>query len=107
MLVVALLAIVLVAAAPAIAQVTQPFKESNIKSGAASPKTDISNSGNNVNMCPTVEQDANTGNVANEQGVTQYDTETGDIDFEGSSIDIEPSTTATCDQSISEAVAAE
>ena len=106
MLVVALLAIVLVAAAPAIAQVTQPFRESNIKSGAASPKADMSNSGNNVNMCPTVEQDANTGNVANEQGVTQYDLTQGDLDFTGSSINIDPSTTGQCDQSISEAVAA-
>ena len=108
MLVVALLAIVLVAAAPAIAQVAQPFKESNIKSGAASPKTDISNSGNNVNMCPTIGQDANTGNVANEQGVVQYDIPTpSDFDFTGSSITITPDVTATCDQSISEAVAAE
>jgi hypothetical protein len=49
---------------------------------------------------------ANTGNVANEQGVVQYQTTTDDIDFTGSSITIEPSTTATCDQTIEQAAAA-
>ena len=107
MMLAAMLAIVVVVAAvPAIAQVSQEFSERRITSGSASPKVAISNSGDNANLCPTVQQTANTGNVANEQGVTQYQTDTGDIDFSGSSIIIEPTTTATCDQTISDAVAA-
>jgi carbonic anhydrase len=88
MLVVAMLAVVLVAAAPAIAQVTQGFKESGIKSGSASPKVEIKNSGNGVNECGPIQQIAQTGNVLNEQGVTQYNDTTADISFDGSTINV-------------------
>ena len=60
----------LVAAAPAIAQVaSQEFSERRITGGKASPLVSRSSTGDNVNMCPTVEQVANTGNVANQQGM--------------------------------------
>jgi hypothetical protein len=109
MLVVAMLAIVLVAAAPAIAQVAQGFSERRITSGAATPKVEIKNSGNNVNECDTIQQIVNTGNVANEQGVTQYQTKTDDILFnpdDPTQIVITPSETATCTQTIEQAAAA-
>src|ERR687885_2965522 len=104
-------AVGLVAAPPAIAQVAQGFSERRITSGPASPKVEVKNSGDNVNMCPTVQQVAQTGNVANEQGVVQYQTKTDDIDFTGSNITIgtpdEPATvTATCTQTIEQAAAA-
>jgi hypothetical protein len=106
MLVVAMLAIVLVAAAPAIAQVAQKFSESGDKSGPASPSFAFSNKGDNVNACPTDQQIANTGNVLNEQGADQYDLTQGDVDFGGSSITITPAETSECTQSISQAAAA-
>ena len=100
MLLGAMLAAVLVAAAPAFAQVSQEESERRITSGKASPSFSVSNKGNNANLCPTGQQVVQTGNVANEQGTTQYKTETDDIDFSGSSITIEPSTTAECTQTI-------
>jgi hypothetical protein len=111
MLVVAMLAIVLVAAAPAIAQVAQGFSERRITSGPATPKVEIKNAGNNVNECGPIQQIAQTGNVANEQGVTQYDTTTDDIDFSGSSISVgTPDAPATvdsvCTQTTEQAAAA-
>ena len=106
MLLGAMLAVVLVAAAPAIAQVAQGFSERRITSGAATPKVEIKNSGNNVNECDTIQQIVNTGNVANEQGVVQYQTKTDDIDFTGSSLTITPSTTAECTQTMDQAAAA-
>ena len=106
MLVVAMLAVVLVAAAPAIAQVAQGFGESRVTSGSASPKVEVKNTGDNVNLCPTVQQIANTGNVANEQGVVQYFSTADDLDFTGSSLTITPSETATCTQTIEQAAAA-
>ena len=106
MLVVAMLAVVLVAAAPAIAQVAQGFGESRVTSGSASPKVAVSNTGDNVNLCPSVQQTANTGEVANEQGAVQYFSTSGDLDFAGSSITITPSETATCTQTIEQAAAA-
>ena len=109
MLLGAMLAVVLVAAAPAIAQVAQGFSESRITSGKASPSVAISNKGDNVNMCPTVQQVAQTGNVANEQGVVQYQTKTDDILFnpdDPTQIVITPSETSECTQTIDQAAAA-
>ena len=105
-LVLALVAMLVVSALPAVAEISQEFSGRRITSGAASPKVAISNSGNNVNLCPTTQQVVNTGNVANEQGVTQYFTSTDDIDFTGSEISITPSVTATCDQALRQAAAA-
>ena len=106
MLLVAILAMVLVAAAPALAQVGQGFSERRITSGKASPSFSVSNKGNNVNLCPTGQQPVQTGNVANEQGVVQYVSKADDLDFSGSSITIEPSETAECTQTIEQAAAA-
>jgi hypothetical protein len=66
----------------------------------------VSNTGDNVNLCPTVQQVANTGQVLNEQGAVQYFSTSGDLDFAGSSITIEPSETATCTETIEQAAAA-
>src|SRR5919199_3347485 len=107
MLVVAMLLVVLVAALPALAQpVTQELSERRITSGTASPSVAISNKGDNVQMCPTIQQVAQTGNVANEQGVVQYKTDTDDIGFSGSELTVTPSTTAECTQTMDQAAAA-
>ena len=100
-LLVAILATTLVAAVPAIAQVSQEESERRIASGKASPKTEISNTGDQVNLCAAVLQAANTGNVANEQGVAQYaQYRAGDIEFEGSDITITPELVNQCEQTI-------
>ena len=83
--------------------VSQKFSERRVTSGSASPSSSFSNSGDNVNACPTTQQVTNTGNVTNQQGASQYNTSTGDIDASGSSITITPSVTATCDQSLNQA----
>jgi LPXTG-motif cell wall-anchored protein len=133
---------------------SQEFSERRIRSGAANPTTRISNTGDNVNICAPVQQIANTGNVANEQGVItgpgvipaygsrvddfgfvrdgvvflpdnderffilddrdgRFDdifdrdfNRNGDIDFEGSSINIDGSLSSECTQTISQAAAA-
>ena len=114
----------------------QEFSERRITSGAANPTTTIRNTGDNVNLCAPVQQVSNTGNVANEQGFVPVGNGFidngfvdngfidngfiddgflfpvdnfgfgGDVDFEGSNITIEPSATATCDQTINQAAAA-
>ena len=88
------------------APVSQEFSERRITSGKASPSSSFSNTGDNVNACPTTQQVVNTGNVANQQGVSQYNTTTDDIDLSGSSITIDSSATATCDQTLNQAAAA-
>ena len=106
MMLASMVAIVLVAAAPAIAQVGQEFSEARNKSGAASPKVAISNKGNNVNLCAQLQQAVQTGQVLNEQGVAQYLTKTDDIGLTGSEIGLTPSETAECVQQLSQAAAA-
>ena len=104
-------AIVLVAAAPALAQVSQGESERRITSGKSSPSFSVSNKGNNANLCPTGQQVGQTGNVANEQGVIQDASTADDLDFTGSSLTVGTENapadiTATCDQTINQAAAA-
>ena len=106
MLLAAMLAMVLVAAAPAIAQVGQGFSERRITSGKASPSVGISNKGTNVNQCITSMQSVQTGNVANTQGVVQYKGTVDDVDIEGSAILESPSESVNCTQLIEQAAAA-
>src|ERR671926_382527 len=102
----ALVAMVVVAAAPALAQVSQEQSERRITSGKSSPSFSVSNKGNNANLCPTGQQVGQTGNVANEQGAVQYQSKADDIDFSGSSLTITPDESATCTQTIEQAAAA-
>ena len=106
MLLAAMVAIVLVAAAPAVAQVAQGFSQEDVESGDVEPVVEISNKGNNVNACLTVHQSANSGNVQNEQGVVQYQTEVDDIGFGGSTITFETESAGECTQTIEQAAAA-
>ena len=92
-------------AAPTCPPASQEFSERRIQSGAASPSTGISNAGDNANLSPTSQQTANTGNVANEQGVVQSCSEADDIDFSGSSLTLSPSTTSESTQTIDQAAA--
>ena len=100
------LAIAVVAIAPAIAQVAQGFEEEDVESGDVEPVVEISNAGNNANICPVVHQSANSGNVQNEQGVVQYASESDDIGFGGSSIIIASESAGECVQTIEQAAAA-
>ena len=102
----ALVAMVVVAAAPALAQVSQEQSERRITSGKSSPSFSVSNKGNNANLCPTGQQVGQTGQVANEQGAVQYQSKADDIDFSGSSLTITPDESATCTQTIEQAAAA-
>src|SRR5918912_2163188 len=98
-----MLLIVLVATAPALAQ-GQGFSERRITSGKASPSFSFSNKGNNVNACPVAQQIAQTGNVANEQGVVEFESKADDIDFSGSELHVDgASVSAECTQTISQA----
>jgi hypothetical protein len=91
---------------PEDAVVSQEFSERRIQSGSASPSSSFSNTGDNVNACPTTQQVVNTGNVANQRGVTQYNSTTDDIDLTGSSINITSDQTVTCDQTLNQAAEA-
>ncbi len=107
MLLAALLAMVLVAAAPALAQVVQEFEQEEAESGDAEPEVAVANKGDSASVCAALLQTAQTGNVQNTQGVNQYGVEeSDDIEFEGSNITISPELAAACEQTIQQAAAA-
>ncbi len=106
MLLAAMVALALVAAAPAMAQLEHEFSQEDVESGGVEPVTEIANKGNNANICPTVHQSGQSGNVQNEQGVNQYQDEVDDIEFEGSNITIASESAGECVQTIEQAAAA-
>ncbi len=107
MLLAAMVALALVAAAPAMAQVGQGFSEEDVESGDVEPAVEIANKGDNVSLCAALLQDAQSGNVQNEQGVTQYQVpEADDIGFGGSNITLTPEAAQECEQVIRQAAAA-
>jgi hypothetical protein len=107
MVLAAMVALALVAAAPAVAQIGQGFEQEDVESGGAAPAVGIANKGNNVNLCNAVLQQAQSGNVQNEQGVSQYLAyDLDDIEFEGSTITITPELVSECTQVIEQAAAA-
>ena len=106
MLLGAIVAMVVVAAAPALAQVSNEFSERRDTSGTASPSVAVKNTGKNANICTALQQAAQTGQVLNEQGVVQYFSTADDLDFAGSELGLTPSETAECTQQIQQAAAA-
>ncbi len=106
MLLAAMVALALVAAAPAVAQIAQETEQEDVESGGAAPVTEIANKGNNVNLCAALLQNAQSGNVQNVQGASQYQIPLDDIEFEGSNITLTPEAAQECEQVIQQAAAA-
>src|SRR5215216_2207761 len=72
MLLAAMLAVVLVAAAPVVAQEVG-FDDQEFESGGIETETSLAIDGNNNNQCAGLLQFGQTGNFGNEQGTSQYD----------------------------------
>ncbi|HEY6752388.1 MAG TPA: hypothetical protein VI027_13850, partial [Rubrobacteraceae bacterium] len=58
--------------------------------------------------CANIQGVGNTGNAQNVIDLIQYDSVTDDFEFEevGSTIDVSPTNTATCDQQVNQAASA-
>ena len=107
MLLAALLAMLALAAIPAIAQVTQE-SEQEAESGELDQSFTVTSSGDNSNQCVGIQGVGNTGNSQNLLDVIQYGSTADDFEFEevGSSIDVSPSNTTSCDQQVNQAASA-
>src|SRR5918911_1367581 len=96
MMLAAMLALALVVAAPAIAQVDE--------TGAVTANFTATQSGNNSSQCVAPEQFGNTGSLQNGQAVLQYSSTVegpfGDVELEGSTFTFSPTETATCNQAV-------
>src|SRR3982751_3973217 len=97
MLVAALVAMVMVAAIPAIAQVTQS-PEQGVESGDSSQNFTVTGGGDNSNACQGIQGISNTGNAVNSTNVLQY-ASSGEVAVDDSgNFEISPSSTTTCNQ---------
>ena len=107
MLLAALLAMLAVAAIPAIAQVTQESEQEGEAADLDQTFT-ITNDGSNSNQCVGIQGIGNTGNAQNLTDVIQYGSEADDFEFEevGSTIDVSPTSTTSCDQQVNQAASA-
>jgi hypothetical protein len=107
MLLAAVLAMVIVAAVPAIAQIGQE-SEQETESGEVDQSFEVSSTGDNSTQCAGIQGVANTGNAQNQIDLIQYGSEADDFEFEevGSNIDVSPSSTTTCDQQVNQAASA-
>ena len=77
-------------------------------SGDINQSFNVSNTGDNSNQCAGIQGVANTGNAQNQIGVLQYGSEADDFSFEdsGSTIEVSPSNSTTCDQQVNQAASA-
>ena len=106
MMLATMLAMLLIVALPAIAQVSFGTGQEIGDTGNVTLNTTVTSSGNNGNQCVAPLQFGNTGNTQNAQGFLQYNSTADDIEFEGSSMTFTPSLTNTCQQTVQQAAAA-
>ncbi len=105
MLLAAMLALVLVAAAPLIAQEVG-FDDQEFESGGIGTETEMAIDGNNNNQCLGVLQFGQTGNVGNEQGTSQYDNPHFEQEFAGPETEFGPENGTECEQAVQQSAAA-
>ncbi len=107
MMLAALLAMLVVAAVPAIAQVEQGF-EQETESGEVEQTFEVSGSGSNGSQCVNVNGTSNTGNLQNQTGTIQYASDIEELEQEdiGSDLSVSGTGTVTCDQQVNQAAAA-
>ena len=107
MLLGALLAMLIVAAVPAIAQIDQEGEQES-ESGEVNQTFEVSSTGDNSNQCANIQGVANTGNAQNQTNLIQYGSEADDFEFDevGSSIEVSPENSTTCDQQVNQAASA-
>src|ERR671910_3872051 len=107
MLLGALLAMLIVAAVPAIAQIGQESEQES-ESGDVDQSFTVTSEGDNSNQCVGLQGVANTGNAQNQTSLIQYGSEADDFEFDevGSTITVSPENSTTCDQQVNQAASA-
>ena len=107
MLLAALLAMMIVAAVPALAQISQE-NEQDTESGDLDQSVNITGGGDNSNQCVGAQQAGNTGNTQSQIPIIQYASTADDFEFEdvGSTITVSPANTTTCTGAVNQAASA-
>ena len=106
MMLAAILALVLVAAAPVVAQVGFEIGDAENESGGIETENAFEIEGNNNSACLGQLQFGQTGNFTNQQGALQYASEVDDLGFGGPGISFAPENETACEQEVQQAAAA-
>lgn len=106
MLLAAILAMVLAATVPAIAQVTQS-NEQDVESGDADQSFTVTGSGDNSNQCAPIQGVGQSGNAVNNTDVLQTNGDDNDVEVDDSSnLAVSPEQAAKCEQKVNQAASA-
>jgi len=107
MLLAALLAMLVIAVVPAMAQIGQEG-EQDTESGDLDQSFDVTGGGANSNQCVGIQGAGNTGNSQSQIDLIQYASTADDFEFEdvGSTITVSPVNTTSCDQQVNQAASA-
>ena len=117
LLLMAMAAMVLVLAVPAIAGGTKTGNspnsvdqdvEQDAESGEVDQSFTVTSDGDNSNQCAGIQGVANTGNAQNQVGIIQYGSEAEDIEFRdsGASITVSPNSFTSCEQQVNQVASA-
>src|SRR5918998_3301138 len=107
MLLAALLAMLALAAIPAIAQISQENEQEG-ESADFDQSLTVTSEGDNSTQCAGIQGAGNTGNAQNVTDILQYGSTADEFEFEevGSTIDVSPTSTTTCDSQVNQAATA-
>src|SRR5215203_1977636 len=106
MMLAAMLALVLVAAAPVLAQVWFGIGNTENESGEIETENAFGISGDNNSACLGQQQFGQTGNFTNQQGTLQYASGVDDIGLAGPGIGFGPESETACEQAVQQSAAA-
>ena len=106
MMLAAILALVLVAAAPVVAQVAFEIGDTENESGGIETENAFGIEGNNNSACLGQQQFGQTGNFTNQQGALQYASDADDLGFSGPGIGFAPESETACEQAVQQSAAA-
>src|SRR5215217_2202609 len=106
MMLAAMLALVLVAAAPVVAQVGFGIGDTENESGEIETENAFGISGDNNSACLGQQQFGQTGNFTNQQGALQYASVVDDLGLSGPGIGFAPESETGCEQAVQQASAA-
>jgi hypothetical protein len=105
-LIVAMLAVLALIAAPVLAQVGFEIGDTENESGEIETENSFGIEGDNNNACLGQLQFGNTGNFTNQQGALQYASEVDDLEFAGGELSFAPENETACEQEVQQAAAA-
>src|SRR5215204_4143622 len=106
MILAAMLVLMLVAAAPVVAQVAFEIGDTENESGGIGTSNEFEIEGNNNSACLGQQQFGNTGNFTNQQGALQYASVVDDLEFGAGELEFAPENETACEQAVQQSAAA-